>query len=41
MKFSDALIEEDDFDYGDWQKSHEEDFMKNWYKKREPGGANG
>ena len=33
--------EDDDFDYDDWQKSHEEEFMKNWYKIREYGGANG
>ncbi|MGN1061887.1 MAG: hypothetical protein ACI4RO_02050 [Candidatus Scatosoma sp.] len=25
--------EDDDFDYGDWQERHEEEFMQNWYKK--------
>lgn len=25
--------EDDDFDYDDWQKSHEKEFMQNWYKK--------
>ena len=31
----------DDFNYDEWQEEHEEDFMKNWYKKRTNGGAYG
>lgn len=33
--------EKDDFDYGGWQKDKEKEFMKNWYKIKESGGANG
>lgn len=33
--------EDDDFDYDGWQKNKEKEFMKNWYRIKESGGANG